>query len=119
MIYLLRIPKINDYRLTKEECKNFGIDWVEGETNFELVLISCQPEDLSTTIEDSLGVISAKRVEGNTWEIKGYDELRSNLDVVFNEYGVIHILVEQLDYTALERFCSKPSVAMRMCQYCF
>ena len=53
-------------------------------SNFELVLISCQPEDLSTTIEDSLGVISAKRVEGNTWEIKGYDELRNNLDVVLS-----------------------------------
>jgi hypothetical protein len=37
-IFLIRIPRLND-RITKEECDEFGFDWVEKETNYELMLV--------------------------------------------------------------------------------
>lgn len=119
MIYLLRIPKFNDYRLTKEECRLLGIDWIEDETNYELIILSSESDKLGEAIEDALGVISAKQIRDGVWEVKGYDEVQRNCDIVFNEHGVMEIRVTALDYKDLERFYAKPSMSIRLYQYCF
>jgi len=124
MIYLLRIPKINEYPLTPLECERLDIEWVEGETNYELVLISCEGGKLRETIEDTLGVVSARRTDDKHWVISGYDEVmvvaNNTLDLVFREDREIEIIVEPMTTLKdLEKFFKSGSSIHRIFQYCF
>jgi hypothetical protein len=119
MLYLIRTPRLNERRLTKEDCHLFGVEWVENETNYELIVMSAEPDNLQEMIEDTLGVVSAKRLKGNVWEVKGFDEMNPNMKLKFNEHGIVNVIVEEMSYEAAEEFFQKPIIASRLAQFCF
>lgn len=114
MIYLLKIPNVlAKQMLTKESCLMSGFDWHEGEMHHDLMILSCTEDKLKNAIEDALGAVHVKHIKGDMWEVKEFDELMPNCDVIFNEKDVVTINVFKMSYSDLEDYFSKPCCVSR------
>lgn len=85
-----------------------------------MLVFSCQEEELKQKIEDTLGVISADRMDKFNWEITGFDEVLPNFRVAFNERDKITVAVfPAKDYSVLEDFFNDGVLVEDVKQYRF
>lgn len=69
-------------------------------------LFSAQTEkELKIKIEDMLGCISANKIEGDHWEIQGFDTLEANGSIKFQENLKDDIYVSEVDSSYIENLC--------------